>query len=140
MAVVLLATPTDVLKRLRRTDEFTDDEATTVDTLLEEASVLVAGYLGERGIVYGEDDYPPDGVVICVSRMAARALTADPNVMEGIDRAAMGGYQVNLADPYTTSVYLGKGDKKWLQGIVPTAVSVPIGSERGGYDLCDDDA
>lgn len=135
---MILATADDVKDRLRR--PLTADELVDVVTLLEEASVLVEGYLRNHGIVYTVGDVIPRGVVICTSRVAARALTtgdSDSDVVEGTERLTMGPFAAQLADPYSTSTYLSRSDLKWLIGIVPTAVSVPLGSERGGYG-CDD--
>ena len=61
-----IATPTDVAKRLGR--DLDDDELAVVDGLLEEAEVLIEGYLGEI------PQPVPRRVTIVASRMVARVL------------------------------------------------------------------
>ena len=61
-----IATPTDVEKRLGR--DLDDDELDVVDGLLEEAEVLVEGYLGRI------PEPVPRRVSVVASRMVARVL------------------------------------------------------------------
>lgn len=61
-----IATPTDVEKRLGR--DLDDDELDAVDGLLEEAEVLVEGYLGRI------PEPVPRRVSVVASRMVARVL------------------------------------------------------------------
>ena len=61
-----VATPTDVEKRLGR--DLNDDELTVVEGLLEEAEVLVEGYLGRI------PEPVPRRVTVVASRMVARVL------------------------------------------------------------------
>ena len=61
-----VATPTDVEKRLGR--DLDDDELTVVEGLLEEAEVLVEGYLGRI------PEPVPRRVSVVASRMVARVL------------------------------------------------------------------
>lgn len=68
-----LATAEDVATRLGR--ELTTAEAGRVDGLLDEASVLVVGYLGcDPTDTSVEPPTVPNAVVIVVSRMVARVL------------------------------------------------------------------
>ena len=61
-----VATPTDVEKRLGR--DLEDDELDVVDGLLEEAEVLIEGYLGKI------PQPVPRRVTVVASRMVARVL------------------------------------------------------------------
>lgn len=61
-----VATPTDVEKRLGR--DLNDDELAVVEGLLEEAEVLVEGYLGRI------PEPVPRRVSVVASRMVARVL------------------------------------------------------------------
>lgn len=61
-----VATPTDVEKRLGR--DLEDDELAVVEGLLEEAEVLVEGYLGRI------PEPVPRRVTVVASRMVARVL------------------------------------------------------------------
>lgn len=61
-----IATPTDVEKRLGR--DLDDDELAVVEGLLEEAEVLVEGYLGRI------PEPVPRRVSVVASRMVARVL------------------------------------------------------------------
>lgn len=61
-----VATPSDVEKRLGR--ELDEDEALVVDGLLEEAEILIEGYLGVIPVPV------PRRVVVVASRMVARVL------------------------------------------------------------------
>lgn len=61
-----IATPTDVKKRLGR--DLDDDELAVVEGLLEEAEVLVEGYLGRI------PEPVPRRVSVVASRMVARVL------------------------------------------------------------------
>lgn len=62
----LIATPTDVEKRLGR--DLDDDELAVVEGLLEEAEVLIEGYLGKI------PQPVPRRITVVASRMVARVL------------------------------------------------------------------
>ena len=71
-----LAAASDVVARLRR--PLTTAEAASADDLLEEASALVVGYLGEDPTDTSVDPaVVPSPVVIVVSRMVARVFIRD---------------------------------------------------------------
>lgn len=126
---MILATQADVEKRLGR--ELSDPELDRLDGLLEEASLLVEGYLG---VVYSADDVVPvpEAVTVVVSRIVARAFTA-PNqqlLPEGARSAAAGPYNVSFADA-RTNLWLSKVDKLTLRNLGGGFRSVPMQSERG---------
>lgn len=78
-----IATPSDVAKRLGR--DLDDDELDSVDGLLEEAEVLIEGYLGEI------PQPVPRRVTIVASRMVARVLEqpdADAFFAESVQHSA----------------------------------------------------
>lgn len=121
---MILATQDDVEKRLGR--ELTDPELERLDGLLEEASLLVEGYLGTTytGAI-------PEAVTVVVSRIVARAFTA-PNqqlLPEGARSAAAGPYNVSFADA-RTNLWLSKVDKLTLRNLGGGFRSVPMQSER----------
>lgn len=129
---MILATQQDVEDRLRR-DLVDPDETEYIDVLLEEASVLVEGYLSERGITYSDGDTIPRAVVIVVSRIVARALTANvPAAQEGATSLQAGQFSVRYGDPVSSSVFLSSTDRKWLRSLVPGMVSVSLVSDRYG--------
>jgi hypothetical protein len=123
----MLASSEDVAARLGRS--LTIDEDDLVEGLLDEASVLVEGWLGCT------PDPVPDGVRIVVSRVAARAIAAGGSGAEpGLQsvEATMGVFQVNRgfsADVTSGGVWLTRNDKTTLRpfscrgrvGNVPTA-------------------
>ena len=78
-----IATPTDVEKRLGR--DLDDDELDVVDGLIEEAEVLIEGYLGKI-------PHPvPRRVTVVASRMVARVLEqpdAEAFYAESVQHAA----------------------------------------------------
>jgi hypothetical protein len=121
---VILATQTDVETRLGR--EVSDDELVRLPGLLEEASLLVEGYLG---VVY--TDVIPDAVTVVVSRVVARAFTA-PNqqlLPEGARSASAGVYSVSFSGD-RTNLWLSKADKTTLRNVFSGMRSVPMKSER----------
>lgn len=78
-----IATPTDVAKRLGR--DLDDDELDVVDGLLEEAEVLIEGYLGKI------PQPVPRRVTVVASRMVARVLEqpdAEAFYAESVQHAA----------------------------------------------------
>ena len=78
-----IATPTDVVKRLGR--ELDDDELDVVDGLLEEAEVLIEGYLGHI------PSPVPRRIVVVASRLVARVLEqpdAEAFYAESVQHAA----------------------------------------------------
>lgn len=130
---MVLATASDVEDRLRR--YLTDDESEYVDVLLEEASVLVVGWLSQRGVTVDEGDIPR-AAVIAVSRMVARAITtpANPNIPEGASQLNAGPFGVRYSDPYSTSVFLSKSDMVLLRTLTPGVASLRLVSERYSDD------
>lgn len=127
---MILATTSDVEDRLRR--ELTDDEGEYVDALLEEASVLVEAWLAKQGITYEEEGDVPRLVTIVVSRMVARALTTQvPGGQEGATSLQAGQFAVSYGDPVSSSVFLSSADRKWLNTLLDSAVSLILSSERG---------
>lgn len=128
---MILANQGDVEIRLGR--ELTADELALLPGLLEEASLLVEGYLG---IVYkdpsGPDGVPiPDAVVVVVSRIVARTFTApSPQLLpEGARSAGAGPYTVSFGDS-RTNLWLSKADKTTLKNVGGGMTSVPMKSER----------
>lgn len=126
-----LATEADVVKRLGgRT--LTDDELGRLPGLMQEASVLVEGYLGT---VYSVGDVIPEAVVVVTSRMVARVFST-PDVPDGVTAEMMtaGPFQLqrsfsdgtNSAEPW-----LSKNDKTALRLVVGGAMmSVAMVSDR----------
>ena len=110
-----LASSVDVEARLGRT--LTTEEAARVTGLLEEASVMVEGWL--RCL----PDPIPDAVKIVVSRMVARALSVggtDNAPEPGVSQlqATMGIFGVNRSfssDATSGGVWLTKQDKSTLR-------------------------
>jgi hypothetical protein len=107
----MLAQSQDVADRLGR--DLTPDEEDRVEGLLDEASVLVEGWLGYT------PDPVPDGVRIVVSRIAARAIGSDTSEpgLESV-QATMGVFQVNRgysSDVTSGGVWLTRNDKLMLR-------------------------
>lgn len=110
---MVLASSADVVARLGR--PLTTDETARVDGLLEEASVLVEGWM--RCV----PDPVPAAVKIVVSRMVARVFAtaagdADPGV-SGM-QATMGPFTVNRSfssDATSGGVWLTRQDKTMLR-------------------------
>lgn len=121
---MVLATQADVEKRLGR--DLTDDELERLDGLLEEASLLVEGYLGTE---YTTDI--PDAVVVVVSRIVARAFTSPSAALlpEGARSAAAGTYNVSFGDA-RTNLWLSKADKTTLRNLGGGFNSILLKSER----------
>lgn len=134
---MLLAEDSDVVDRLRR--PLSTEEQELVDTVLEEASIIVEAYLQTRGIAPYEaaEDIPPI-VTLVVSRMAARALTSNPLIPETTGSLQAGPFQAQLSEAYSTAVYLSRRDKELLVGVTGSMMSVSFISERGGYEVSDD--
>ena len=104
-------------------------EVVQVPGLLEEASALVAGYLG--------DAYPDpltDVVKVVESRIVARALTT--SVAAGVASRQESAGPVSLQTVMTADaassggIWLSKADRLMLAGLRPSMVSVRLGSER----------
>lgn len=110
---MVLASSADVVARLGR--PLTADETARVTGLLEEASVMVEGWL------QCVPDPVPDAVKIVVSRMVARVLaTAGAGPGPGVTgmQGAMGPFQMNRTySPDATSggVWLTRQDKTMLR-------------------------
>ena len=110
---MVLASSEDVEARLGR--PLTTDETARVDGLLEEASVMVEGWL--RCL----PDPIPDAVEIVVSRMVARVFAAAVDGPEpGLStvQATMGPFLVNRgysSDATSGGVWLTKQDKSTLR-------------------------
>lgn len=110
-----LATSQDVVDRLGR--PLSTDEAARVTGLLDEASVMVEGWL--RCV----PDPVPDAVKVVVSRMVARVLAvggADNAPEPGVSQlqATMGIFGVNRSfssDATSGGVWLTKQDKSTLR-------------------------
>ena len=130
---MLLADADDIAARLRR--PLTTEESGNADTVLEEASIIVESYLQARGIAPYElsSDIPPI-VTLVVSRMAARALTSNPDIPESTGSLQAGPFNAQLSEAYSTAVYLSRKDKELLAAITGSSISVPLVSDRGGYD------
>lgn len=122
---MILATQQDVETRLGR--GLTESEVARLDGLLEEASALVEGYLG---VTYTEDDVVPSVVAIVVSKMVARAITADPSAvaLAAISESQQAGpFSARFRD---TNVWLSKSDKLMLRNIGGGFTSIGLVSER----------
>lgn len=111
---MVLASSADVEARLGRT--LTTDETARVSGLLDEASIMVEGWM--RCV----PDPVPDTVKIVVSRMVARAVATDPGSGPGPGvtnlQMTAGVYGVTRAfSPDATSggVWLTKQDKAMLR-------------------------
>lgn len=131
--MTILATQEDVEARLGRT--LTEDEVLRCPGLLEEASLLVEGYLGT---VFkdpdGVDDPGPPipaAVVVVVSRIVARAFTAPSQQLlpEGARSATAGPYSVSFGDN-RTNLWLSKADKTTLGNLGGGMNSIRLKSER----------
>lgn len=133
---MILATQQDVVDRLRR--DLTDAELEHVEAVLEEASVIVEAYLARWGIVYEFDIDVPRIVVIVTSRIAARALTANPLIPEYTGTLQAGQFSAQLSEAYSSAVYLSRQDKMLLTGVTGTSMSLRLVSERG-YPVVEDD-
>jgi hypothetical protein len=123
---VILATEDDVVARLGR--DLLDSEEERLPGLLEEASLLVEGYLG---VTYTVDDEIPDAVAVVVSRIVARAFTA-PNqqlLPEGARSATAGIYSVSFGGD-RTNLWLSKVDKTTLANIGGGFNSLRLKSDR----------
>lgn len=118
---MILASQADVEARLGRA--LTGAETPRLNGLLEEASIIVEGYLG---VVYTGD--VPAAVSIVVSRMVARALTT--SIPDGVTSEGAGPYQRGYSEG-AASLWLSKNDKIALRGVKGGVVSVPLRSERG---------
>lgn len=132
---MILATQQDVEDRLRR--PLVAGELAHLDTVIEEASVIVESYLRQRGITYEEFADVPRDVVIVVSRIAARALTGNPLIPVGSSGELRAGPFAGSSEAYSTAVYMSKQDKLLLRGITGSAMSVVLVSDRG-YPDCDE--
>jgi hypothetical protein len=113
-----LATPADVADRLGR--PLTPDDQARVDSLLAEASVLAAAWMGHT------PDPVPGPIAIAVSRMTARALTTttEPGVTNM--QTTVGPFAVTRAyTPAASSggVWLGKQDKLLLRPYATRSVA-----------------
>lgn len=122
-----LATQQDVEARLGR--PLTESEQERAEGLLTEASEIVLGYCN-----VDEFDPIPDSVVIVVSRMVARVLTA-PEGIEGVESHQVGTGPFQQTRRFTSDVgtggpWLTKMDKLMLRRWGRSMVSVPLGSER----------
>jgi hypothetical protein len=123
---VNLATQSDVETRLGRDLESSEEDR--AEGLLEEASLLVEGFLG---VTYDEDDDVPPAVVVVVSRIVARAFTGpSPQLLpEGARSAGSGPYNVNFGES-RTNLWLSKADKITLGNLGGGMNSIPLKSER----------
>ena len=134
---MLLAEASDVAARLRR--ELTEQEEGLVETVLDEASVVVAAYLASRGVApYVDLDEVPAIVRLVVSRIAARALTSDVEVPDYEGTLQAGPFSARFSEVYSSAVYLSRREKEMLASITGSAHSMPLVSERGGYELIED--
>lgn len=108
---MMLATATDVEKRLRRLLEA--DEIEDAPGLIEEASVLVEGWCRREFV----DPVPPS-VVVVVSRMVARVLgTKDAPVGVESTQTSAGSFQLTrkFSDGATSGgPWLAKADRQAL--------------------------
>lgn len=107
-----LAESQDVADRLGR--DLTTEEEDRVEGLLDEASVLVSGWLGTT------PDPIPDAVRVVTSRVVARAITNGVAAEPGLEsvQATMGVFQVNRGystDAASGGVWLTRTDKTVLR-------------------------
>lgn len=126
---MLLASQADVETRLGR--DLTDDEAARLDGLLEEASALVAGYLG---VTYSDEAEVPPVVTIVVSKIAARAISRSEeldSIAAAMESANSGPFGARFRD---SNVFLTKADKLMLRPVGGGFRSVPLRSDRGYYE------
>lgn len=124
-----LAAQSDVEVRLGR--DLTDSETATLPGLLEEAGLLVEGYLG---VHYAPTDDIPDAVRVVVSRVAARALTSPQNVPEGASASTLQALDYSATSNFgpegRANLWLSKQDKLMLRPLFGGFVSMLLQSER----------
>lgn len=118
-----LATLEDVVKALRR--DLTSQEEEGVDSLLDEASDLVLGYLR-----CPPPTPTPEAIVRVVASMVAAVLRPS-NVPENAESLTAGEYSMKLAEGSTSkSPWLTAALKMRLRPFRCSVVSVPLVSER----------
>lgn len=119
-----IATPTDVAKRLGR--DLDDDELDVVDGLLEEAEVLIEGYLGKI------PQPVPRRVTVVASRMVAR-------VLEQPDAEAFYAESVqHVAGPFSETKRFStgaSGGAPWLTAADKQALRQSRSGGRGIYTI-----
>lgn len=118
----LLATLSDVSERLG--EEIQQDKIATVEGLLEEASVLVEGYLGRSF----ED--VPRPVSVVVSRMVARVLQA-PAPSFAVETLSQSAGAFSQSQKFTTGA---SGGSPWLTAQDKTVLS-RFRKRRGFYSI-----
>jgi len=102
--------------------DFDDDDA---QSLLEEASDLVSGYL-----LWAEPPADvPDAVTRAVARIAATALTGPPSPFPEGTQATAGPYGIRVGGD-TSRVYLTNALRLRLRPYRASMASVALGSER----------
>lgn len=119
-----IATPTDVEKRLGR--DLDDDELDAVDGLLEEAEVLIEGYLGKI------PQPVPRRVSVVASRMVARVLEqpdAEAFYAESVQHSA-GPF--SEAKRYSTGA---SGGSPWLTAADKQSLRQSRSGGRGIYTI-----
>lgn len=110
--LVAYCTQDDVENRLRR--PLTTTEINYLDSLIEEAQVLVEGYLRCPPGAYPEPDDVPAAVRVVVSRMVARVITQEANTPAEL----LGATQIGeTAGPFSSQVSFGQPrfGSPWLQ-------------------------
>lgn len=124
-----LAAQLDVEARLGRV--LTTSETALLPGLLEEAGLLVEGYLG---VHYGPGDDIPDAVRVVTSRVVARALTGPQNIPEGVSASTLQSLDYSATSNFgpegRTSLWLSKQDKMMLRTLSSGFISLAMRSER----------
>lgn len=120
-----LATQDDVRAALRR--ELTETESDWIDSLLDEASDLVAGYLHPTAVPVPT----PAPVVRVVAAMAAAVLSRPTNLLPDTQSLTADSYAVTFASGATApGPYLSAAFKQRLNPYRDGMVSMQLGSEQ----------
>lgn len=120
--MALLATLADVVDRIG--DDLEPDQEKKVMGLLEEASILVEGYLGRV------PDPVPRGVSVVVSRMVARVLQA-PAPSFSVDSISNSAGAFSQSQTFTTG---SSGGSPWLTNQDKTVLN-RFRKRRGFYSI-----
>lgn len=119
-----LATPADVVKALRR--DLTSEEEEGVDSLLDEASDLVLGYLK-----CPPETPTPEAIVRVVAAMVAAVFRVPAGTPENADTLTAGPYTQRYTEGSTSGgPWLTAALKMRLAPYRCSMVSVPLVSER----------
>jgi hypothetical protein len=129
---VALATNSDIESRLGR--PLTDAELERSQGLLDEASALVEGYCGQSFVVTAPLEVP-SAVVLVVSKLAARGLTAgaeQPDVTTSQYTAGPFQFSQNFAGD-GSRMWIGSAERMMLRPFRIAMRSIPMVSDRGGW-------